>query len=136
HPGDKEATERAHLPPPGSESVTATQYRIIRRDGEIRHVESLVRFIAGVGSAGQILGTVRDITDEKKRAEELAYAARHDALTGLLNRAAFDRLLAENIGAVNRLPLAVFYVDLDYFKALNDDAGSHALQRDIARGMA
>ncbi|TKB19351.1 MAG: EAL domain-containing protein [Mesorhizobium sp.] len=126
HPDDKEATERAHLPPPGSESVTATQYRIIRRDGEIRHVESLVRFIAGVGSAGQILGTVRDITDEKKRAEELAYAARHDALTGLLNRSAFDRLLAENIGAADRLPLAVFYVDLDYFKALNDYAGHAA----------
>ncbi|RWE03624.1 MAG: diguanylate cyclase, partial [Mesorhizobium sp.] len=126
HPDDKEATERAHLPPPGSERVTATQYRIIRRDGEIRHVESLVRFIAGVGSAGQILGTVRDITDEKKRAEELAHAARHDALTGLLNRAAFDRLLAESIAAVNRLPLAVFYVDLDYFKALNDYAGHAA----------
>ncbi|MDG4882967.1 EAL domain-containing protein [Mesorhizobium sp. WSM4884] len=126
HPDDKEATERAHLPPPGSESVTATQYRIVRRDGVVRHVESLVRFIAAAGSAGQILGTVRDITDEKKRAEELAYAAHHDALTGLWNRAAFDRLLAENIGAVNRLPLAVFYVDLDYFKALNDYAGHAA----------
>lgn len=126
HPDDKEATERAHLPPPGSQSVRATQYRIIRRDGEIRHVESLVRFIDGVGAAGQILGTVRDITDEKKRAEELAYAAHHDALTGLWNRSAFDRLLAENIGAADRLPLAVFYVDLDYFKALNDYAGHAA----------
>ncbi|RRH94969.1 EAL domain-containing protein [Mesorhizobium tamadayense] len=125
HPDDKETTERAHLPPPGSEGVTATQYRIVRRDGVVRHVESLVRFIAA-GSAGQILGTVRDITDEKKRAEELAYAARHDALTGLLNRSAFDRLLAEHIGATNRLPLAVFYVDLDYFKALNDYAGHAA----------
>ncbi|MEI9405584.1 EAL domain-containing protein [Mesorhizobium argentiipisi] len=126
HPDDKEATERAHLPPPGSESVTATQYRIVRRDGQVRHVESLVRFIAGVGSAGQILGTVRDVTDEKTRAEELAFAARHDALTGLLNRSAFDRLLAENIAMAERLPLAVFYVDLDYFKALNDYAGHAA----------
>ncbi|WP_192384640.1 PAS domain-containing protein, partial [Mesorhizobium silamurunense] len=138
HPDDKDATERAHLPPPGSQSVTATQYRIIRRDGEIRHVESLVRFIAGVGSAGQILGTVRDITDEKKRAEELAYAAHHDALTGLWNRSAFDRLLAENIGATDRLPLAVFYVDLDYFKALNDYAGHAAgdvALRSVAAGI-
>ncbi|PBB41872.1 GGDEF domain-containing protein [Mesorhizobium sp. WSM3866] len=126
HPDDKEATERAHLPPPGSKSVTATQYRIVRRDGSVRHVESLVRLIAGAGSAGQILGTVRDITDETKRAEELAYAAHHDALTGLWNRSAFDRLLAENIGAADRLPLAVFYVDLDYFKALNDYAGHAA----------
>ncbi|MEW6630710.1 MAG: EAL domain-containing protein [Pseudomonadota bacterium] len=126
HPDDKEATERAHLPPPDSQGVTASQYRIIRRDGEIRHVESLVRFIAGVGTAGQILGTVRDITQEKKRAEELAFAAHHDALTGLLNRTAFDQLLAGHIAAVGRLPLAVFYVDLDYFKALNDYAGHAA----------
>ncbi|CDX59112.1 Diguanylate cyclase [Mesorhizobium plurifarium] len=126
HPDDKEATERAHQIPPGSNSVVASQYRIVPRDGQVRHVESLVRFIAGVGSAGQILGTVRDITEEKKRAEELAFAARHDALTGLLNRSAFDRLLAENIAMAERLPLAVFYVDLDYFKALNDYAGHAA----------
>jgi len=126
HPDDKEATERAHQIEPGSSDVVASQYRIIRRDGEVRHLESLVRFIAGVGSAGQVLGTVRDITEEKTRAEELAFAARHDALTGLLNRAAFDRLLAENIAMAERLPLAVFYVDLDYFKALNDYAGHAA----------
>ncbi|RUU54907.1 EAL domain-containing protein [Mesorhizobium sp. M2C.T.Ca.TU.002.02.1.1] len=125
HPQDKEVAERAHDVPVGSEGVAAVQYRIVRRDGEIRHVESLVRFIAA-GSAGQILGTVRDITEEKRRAEELAFAARHDALTGLLNRAAFDRLLAENIAMAERLPLAVFYVDLDYFKALNDYAGHAA----------
>ena len=78
------------------------QYRIIRRDGEIRHIESLVRFIAGAQSAGQILGTVRDITEDKLREQELAYAARHDALTGLLNRAAFDRLLADHIATARR----------------------------------
>ncbi|TGT70948.1 EAL domain-containing protein [bacterium M00.F.Ca.ET.159.01.1.1] len=126
HPDDKEATERAHQIAPGSNDVVASQYRIIRRDGEVRHLESLVRFVADVGSAGQVLGTVRDITEEKTRAEGLAFAARHDALTGLLNRAAFDRLLAENIALAERLPLAVFYVDLDYFKALNDYAGHAA----------
>ncbi|UCI06321.1 EAL domain-containing protein [Mesorhizobium sp. B1-1-8] len=135
HPDDKEATEKTHQVPLGSDTVVANQYRIIRRDGEIRHVESLLRFIAGVGSAGQILGTVRDITEDKKRAEELAYAARHDALTGLLNRSAFDRLLAEKINAIDRLPLAVFYVDLDYFKALNDFAG-HAAGDLALKGVA
>lgn len=126
HPDDKDATERAHQIEPGSNSVVASQYRIVLRDGQIRHVESLVRFVAGVGSAGQILGTVRDITEEKMRAEELAFAAGHDALTGLLNRSAFDRLLAQNIAMAESLPLAVFYVDLDYFKALNDYAGHAA----------
>lgn len=125
HPEDKEVTEQAHQVPVGSDAVIASQYRIIKRDGEIRHVESLVRFIAA-GTAGQILGTVRDITEAKLREQELAYAADHDALTGLLNRAAFDRLLADHIATVRRLPLAVFYIDLDYFKALNDFAGHAA----------
>ncbi|TGQ51938.1 diguanylate cyclase, partial [Mesorhizobium sp. M1C.F.Ca.ET.212.01.1.1] len=98
-------------------------YRIVKRDGETRHVESLVRFIAA-GAAGQILGTVRDITEDKLREQELAFAARHDALTGLWNRSAFDRLLADHIAT--GVPLAVFYIDLDYFKALNDFAGHAA----------
>ncbi|QND55710.1 EAL domain-containing protein [Mesorhizobium huakuii] len=124
HPEDKEATERAHQPAPGSNGVTASQYRIIKRDGEIRHIESLVRYVAAAGAAGQILGTVRDITEDKLREQELAFAARHDALTGLWNRTAFDRLLADHIAT--GVPLAVFYVDLDYFKALNDFAGHAA----------
>ncbi|TPL06057.1 EAL domain-containing protein [Mesorhizobium sp. B2-4-14] len=124
HPDDKEATERAHRAPLETDGVIANQYRIIRRDGEIRHIESLVRFIAAAGAAGQILGTVRDITEDKLREQELAFAARHDALTGLWNRAAFDRLLADHIAT--GVPLAVFYVDLDYFKALNDFAGHAA----------
>ncbi|WP_137933913.1 EAL domain-containing protein [Mesorhizobium comanense] len=123
HPDDKEATERAHQVDLRMDTITASQYRIVRRDGEVRHVESLVRFITA-GAAGQILGTVRDITEDKLREQELAYAARHDALTGLLNRAAFDRLLAGHIAT--SVPLAVFYVDLDYFKALNDFAGHAA----------
>ncbi|TGV80013.1 diguanylate cyclase, partial [Mesorhizobium sp. M2D.F.Ca.ET.145.01.1.1] len=109
---------------PGSDKVTASQYRIIRRDGAIRHVESLVRFVAAAGAAGLVLGTVRDITEDKLREQELAFAARHDALTGLWNRAAFDRLLADHIAT--GVPLAVFYIDLDYFKALNDFAGHAA----------
>ncbi|RWM20334.1 MAG: EAL domain-containing protein [Mesorhizobium sp.] len=121
HPDDRADAERAHLAPLQTQKVVAVQYRIIKRDGEIRHVESLIRFIADAQSSGQILGTVRDITEAKQREQELAHAARHDALTGLLNRAAFDRLLAEHIATAR--PLAVFYVDLDYFKALNDFAG-------------
>lgn len=135
HPDDKDTTERAHLAPLATDAVIASQYRIIRRDGEIRHVESLVRFISAPDSAGQILGTVRDITEDKKREQELAYAAHHDALTGLLNRAAFDRLLAVHIATVRLLPLAVFYVDLDYFKALNDFAG-HAAGDLALKGVA
>ena len=126
HPEDKDETERAHRLSVGSQEVVSVRYRILRRDGELRHVESLVRFIPDPQSSGQILGTVRDVTDEHKRQQDLAYAARHDPLTGLLNRVAFDDLLAQARDAEERCPLAIFYIDLDYFKALNDFAGHAA----------
>lgn len=137
HPDDKDDAERVHMVPLQTQKVVAAQYRIVKRDGEVRHVESLLRFIADAQSSGQILGTVRDVTEAKQREQELAHAAQHDALTGLLNRAAFDRLLAEHIATAR--PLAVFYVDLDYFKALNDFAGHAAgdlALKSIAKGIS
>lgn len=78
---------------------------------------------------GACLGTVftlRDVTDEQLRQRELSYAARHDPLTGLLNRNAFDAALGEHILRAGTEPIAVYYVDLDYFKGLNDFAGHAA----------
>jgi diguanylate cyclase (GGDEF)-like protein/PAS domain S-box-containing protein len=126
HPLDREETERAHQLPVGCQDIVPIRYRILRADGEIRHVESLVRYIPQTNSSGQILGTVRDVTEEHKRALDLAHAARHDSLTGLLNRVAFDEVLTQARDCGTRFPLAVFYIDLDYFKALNDFAGHAA----------
>lgn len=126
HPEDREAAEEAHQVPVGSTHVVTSRYRIIRRDGEVRYVESLIRYIPEPNSSGYVLGTVRDVTDEHKREQELAHAARHDPLTGLLNRTAFDDALAQIRDEGGKFPLAVFYIDLDYFKALNDFAGHAA----------
>ncbi|MDE3205487.1 MAG: GGDEF domain-containing protein [Acidobacteriota bacterium] len=66
---------------------------------------------------------------------ELARAAETDALTGLLNRRAFDPLLGEMIehAAKASAPLSVVMFDVDHFKALNDLhghlAGDDALRR-------
>lgn len=126
HPEDKELAEQAHDVPIGSEHVVSTRYRIVRRGGEVRFVESLVRYIPEPQTTGHILGTLRDVTEEHKREQDLAYAARHDPLTGLLNRVAFDDLLNEAKNDRAAFPLGVFYIDLDYFKALNDFAGHAA----------
>ena len=63
----------------------------------------------------------RDITLDKQRESALSYAAQHDALTGLANRAAFmDEL--QRVAASQEMA-TVFFLDLDGFKAVNDQWG-------------
>lgn len=59
---------------------------------------------------------------------ELRQLATRDALTGLLNRRAFDALLSEEIDRARRLghPLTLVLLDLDHFKTINDTHGHPA----------
>jgi len=60
-----------------------------------------------------------------QRTRELSYVANHDALTGLVNRAAFTQSLADGLIVAARRgeALAVLLLDLDGFKAVNDTLG-------------
>src|SRR5690606_20964933 len=79
--------------------------------------------------------------EESRRAElqkELEYRARHDSLTGLLNRASFEQTLSDMLAGRNpeRRQHSVCFIDLDRFKILNDSAGHAAgdmLLRQIAQ---
>ncbi|MBD9372601.1 diguanylate cyclase [Rhizobium sp. ARZ01] len=55
-----------------------------------------------------------------------AFLARHDALTGLLNRSGFDDTLKDMLEKGGGEPFAVFAIDLDQFKAVNDRHGHAA----------
>ncbi|MEO5794070.1 MAG: GGDEF domain-containing protein [Rhodoferax sp.] len=79
----------------------------------------------------------------RQRAEEqLRHAATHDKLTGLANRNMFTARLHTRISAAKRYPnrpFAVFYIDLDGFKLVNDRCGHAAgdvLLCDVARLLA
>ncbi len=63
----------------------------------------------------------RDITEERRSREEIAYLAHHDFLTGLGSRSIFSRKLAESLAAGRSR--AVLLVDLDFFKDINDTLG-------------
>lgn len=67
---------------------------------------------------------VRDVTDRYTAESQVRFLADHDSLTALPNRHNFQaRLEAALDGAVANNPFAVFYVDLDHFKAVNDTLG-------------
>ncbi len=70
-------------------------------------------------------GVARDISDRKKAEATITFQAYHDLLTGLPNRALFKDRLTQAIANARRhgLILAVMFLDLDRFKAVNDTLG-------------
>jgi len=80
------------------------------------------------GQPVNYVGLFSDITDIKKHQEKLEYIAHYDALTNLPNRLLLSDRLKQSMSQVKRRnkKLAVVYLDLDGFKAINDGYG-HAM---------
>lgn len=74
----------------------------------------------------EYIGAITDVTHLKKTEDELLTLSFHDPLTGLPNRRYFEDAVQSLISESNRgvlSPFAVFYVDLDFFKKVNDVLG-------------
>jgi len=98
-------------------------------DGLFHHViVNKKRQVDGAGNPVGILGSLTDITERKIREEQIQYLAHHDSLTGLNNRSYFYIELSKKIARARRKgeKLAVFFIDLDGFKQINDRLGHHA----------
>ena len=70
-----------------------------------------------------------DITVARKAQEALAWKANHDPLTRLVNRREFEARLTHALTTVSPPSserLALMFIDLDYFKGINDGAGHAA----------
>ncbi|MGB5539492.1 MAG: EAL domain-containing protein [Gammaproteobacteria bacterium] len=83
------------------------------------------------GKVERISGTTRDITEQKAFQHQLSYNAEHDPLTGMFNRNYFQEELERTVArsARNGTSCALFFVDLDQFKYINDTLGHAAGDR-------
>jgi len=110
---------------------------VAHSDGTVLHVELAM-------SSSMIRGhrfttwLLRDLSEQMSAEQALSYQATHDELTSLLNRKAIVELLTKELQTrrVNDGRVAVLFVDLDRFKAVNDRLGHDAgdlLLRETAR---
>lgn len=74
---------------------------------------------------GRMSGVARDVTADRLIEERVAFMAHYDNLTGLANRYLFNERLRSLAGDTrsNGASIALFYLDLDDFKAVNDTRG-------------
>jgi len=69
-----------------------------------------------------LIGISRDITERKKKEDEINYLTHHDGLTGLYNRAYFDEK-TNQLKSLEQLPLSVIMGDINGLKLINDALG-------------
>lgn len=108
---------------------------LVRADGSVVAVDAstaAVRDQSG-NSFGAVL-VLHDVSAERQHAAQLTYQARHDALTGLVNRREFERQLAALLAlpTASKCRRALMYVDLDQLKIVND-SGGHAAGDQLIR---
>ena len=102
---------------------------------------TLLPFVDSEQSSPGMAIFIRDVTLQHQITEKLTYEAKHDPLTGLINRREFERRLSSfnSAPADNNEQHVLCFLDLDYFKVVNDTAGHQAgdqVLNDIAKGLS
>lgn len=99
-----------------------------RKDGTTFHEEKTITPLKDAhGNITHYIATGVDISERIRAQEKLEYMAHHDAVTGLPNRVLLlDRVQQALVrGARESSQVAVLFLDLDGFKAINDTVGHH-----------
>ena len=110
----------------------------LRKDGTAFPIELNITELK-LGGSRSFTGMIRDITERKHAEEHIRHVAGHDNLTDLPNRMLFNDRLRQAMAMARRErhELALLYLDLDRFKAVNDtwghDAGDEVLKAVAAR---
>lgn len=138
-PEDRSTMER-HLTDIYYQDEGSLDFRIVRKDGEIRWIAHGCRAV--FAKDGRFLGrrvSNHDITDRKTVEAQVQQLAYFDALTGLPNRRMLLDRLEQTLSQAKRheRALAIMFLDLDNFKKINDtfghDTGDELLKKVAVR---
>ncbi|MDX6588368.1 MAG: hypothetical protein QOI31_2841 [Solirubrobacterales bacterium] len=112
---------------------------LIALDGSTTGFSSMTRWVLGslvlivaAGVMSEIVAGRRTTEQDRERLQrELIHMAHHDDLTGVANRRLFEQELSRELARSNRrgASLCILALDLDYFKAYNDEHGHVAGDR-------
>lgn len=99
---------------------------LISRDGDEYGIEDSAAPIKNEN--GDLLGGVlvfHDVSEQRRLSGEVNYRAKHDSLTGLVNRGEFEKCLRRILHETHekKSSHALMYIDLDQFKIVNDTCG-------------
>jgi diguanylate cyclase (GGDEF)-like protein len=155
HPDDVEEAEKVFAQALANETNYITEFRVLTRTGEVRHIRAYGIAYRSPGGGKLIVGANWNVTDDvlmqkalrdahahaELQNQRLAEVSKtlesqslHDALTGLPNRRYLDQYLERQTSGAH---LALLHVDLDDFKGINDrfghSAGDQVLRISAAR---
>jgi diguanylate cyclase (GGDEF)-like protein/PAS domain S-box-containing protein len=121
--------EHEVLPALESRAQWRGEMTVVKGDSTKMHVSQLFLAHGGPDHRVDRLSMIaRDITESKELEIRLEHLAFHDPLTGLPNRALVLDRLAQALDRSGRSQglVAVMFLDLDYFKSVNDEHGHEA----------
>lgn len=120
-----------------------TELQFVKRDGSLLWVRLMGRPVEHDNPGLGTIWIVDDVGEMRHRREQLAWASSHDWLTGLTNRPAFEQALEQHVNdrrpSAGGRPFCVLALDLDRFKAVNDQSGhaaGDALLREVSALMS
>lgn len=132
---DKEARQRLLA---GDIDNYYVEKRYLRKDGTSVWANLSVGAVRDAkGRLERLVVVAEDVSAAHQLSEKLSYQARHDALTGLINRQEFEHRLKEFLDQVrsDEEQGALCYMDLDQFKVVNDTVG-HVAGDEMLRQLA